>query len=99
MRRADRRRDKRIQSDIEDMRALSHLRVVLNNIKNELEVTNADKRRRIGVLLKPYKDRTVTHRIEMKWNPKTEEWEVVEVPWPVARKIGPKILYFMEPKK
>lgn len=98
-RRAVRKRNKQAEHDIEEMRVIGNLKVVLNNIKNRLEVENVDKRRRIGVLVKPYIDRTVTHRIEMKWNPKTKEWEVVEVPWPTARKLGPKTLYFMEPEK
>lgn len=100
-RRADRRQHKQVESDIKQLQALNQLGVLLNRIKRTLEVTNTDKRRRIGVLLKPFKDRTVTHRIEMKWNPTTQEWEgkPFEVGTVVARRLGPKTLYFMEQEK
>ena len=97
-RRAARRLNRKIERDIKEFQALTSLEVTLNKIKNQLEVTDVDKRRRIGVLFKPYKDRTVTHRIEMKWNPKTQEWEgePFEVGTVVARRLGHKTLYFIE---
>jgi hypothetical protein len=98
-RRAIRRRDRRIGRNVRDFQALTNIKVVLNKIKNRLEVTNVDKRRRIGVLVKPYKDRTVTHRIELVHNEQKQEWEVVEIGNVVARNLGRKTLYFIEQEK